>query len=105
MSKMYWITGILGLAFIVAPFVLGYSGNPIALWTSLVLGAAIAVVSGYQAFADKMGKWEYWAAGILGLLAVIAPFVLGFSALATALWTILVLGIVVAILAGYEVFF
>lgn len=102
---MYWITGILGLAFVIAPFVLGYSGDSSALWTTIVLGAAIVVVSGYKAFADKMGKWEYWAAGICGLLAVIAPFVLGFNAQTTALWATLALGVIVAVLSGYEVLF
>jgi len=101
---MYWTIGILGLALIVAPFVLGYSGDTNALWTSIILGAVVALVAGYKALTKDVAKWEDWVAGIAGLLAVIAPFVL-FSAQTTAVWTSVILGLVVAILAGYQVFF
>lgn len=99
---MYWITGILGLALIAAPYVLGYATNPTAVWTSLILGVAVVIVSAYKAFAHDMAKWEYWVAGLLGLAAIVLPFVLGFSTQASAM---LILGAAVAILAGYQVFF
>lgn len=102
---MYWITGILGLALGVAPFVLGYSDNSSATWASVVLGAVAFLVSAYRAIDDGEAGWEYWVAGIVGLLAVIAPFALGFSALDTALWTSIVIGVVMLILAAYEVFY
>lgn len=102
---MYWVISILGLALIAAPYVLGYSGSTNALWSSIIVGAVVAVVAGYKALAKDVSRWEDWVAGIAGLLAVIAPFVLGFSALTTAAWTSIVLGAVVAILAGYELFF
>ncbi|MCL5951750.1 MAG: SPW repeat protein [Chloroflexi bacterium] len=101
---MYWLTGILGLALILAPSILGYGANATANWTSIILGAVVVVVSVVKALAKDVGKWEYWVAGIAGVLTVIAPFVLGFSAHATALRTSIILGAVVAILAGYQVF-
>lgn len=102
---MYWITGILGLALIVAPFALGFSSNSIALWASVILGAAVVLVSGIKAVTHDTARWEYWVAGILGLAAIVAPFVLRFSAQATAMWTNIVLGALVAVLAGYQAFF
>lgn len=99
---MFWLTGILGLALIVAPYVLGYATNPTAVWTSLILGALVVIVSGYKGLTHDVANWEYWVAGTLGLAAVILPFVLGFSAQASAT---LVLGALVAILAAYQVFF
>jgi len=101
---MYWITGILGLALIVAPFVLGYSGDTTALWSSIILGVIVVVASGIQGLVHDVTKWEYWVAGIAGLLAVVAPFVLHFNTLTTALWASVILGAVMAILSGYEVF-
>lgn len=101
---MYWITGISGLALIVAPFVLGFSNNSSAMWSSIILGAAIAIVSFIKAGLHDTSDWEYWVAGILGLAAIVAPFVLGFSVLATALWSSIILGVIVAILSGYEVY-
>jgi hypothetical protein len=50
---MYWLTGLLGLALVVAPFALGYSGDPTALWSSIILGTVVALVAipaGYQCF-------------------------------------------------------
>lgn len=102
---MYWITAIGGLALIAAPYGLGYSNSPSALWASLVLGAIVVLASAYKIGDKGAGNWEYWVVGIAGLLAVIAPFVLGFSALAAATWTTVILGAVVAVLAGYEVLF
>ncbi len=102
---MYWITGLLGLALMASPFVFGYTGSPAALWTDLVLGGLVAIASLWKLIAQDNFTWEYWAAGILGILAIIAPFVFGFSTLVAALWATLVLGACVAVLAGYKVLF
>jgi len=102
---MYWLTGLLGIAMAIAPFVQGYSDNPTAMWTSIILGVVVLAASIFESMDVRHAKWEWWVAGIAGVLAVIAPFVFGFTALTMAMWTLLVLGIVVAILAGYEVFF
>jgi hypothetical protein len=104
-DQMYWLTGILGLLLIIAPFVMRFSDNSTALWTSIVLGAAVFVVSAIKAAVHDMANWEYWLAGIFGLAAIVAPFVLNFNSSSRALWSNIVLGVIVAILAGYEVFF
>jgi len=102
---MYGLTGLLGIAMAVAPFILGYRDNTIAMWTSIVLGVVVLGVSIIEGMDVDQAKWEWWVAGIAGVLAVVAPFVFGFTALTMALWTFIVLGAVVAIVAGYEVFF
>jgi len=103
---VYWITGLLGLAFGVAPWVFGYSNDTYAMWTSVILGAAIVLFSGYKALVqDREQKWEYWAVGLVGVLAVVAPFVFGFTALTAALWASIIIGGLVVLLSGYEVFF
>ena len=102
---MYWLTGLLGLALGIAPFVLGYSQNTPALWTSISLGALVLVVSAYKALAGDYGRWEYWVAGIAGFLAVIAPFTLGFSALSTAMYTTVILGAALLAVAAYQLYY
>jgi uncharacterized membrane protein len=102
---MYWITGILGLALVAAPYVLGYSDNTTAMWTSVILGLVVVLVSIIEGVVRDPSKWEYWVAGIAGLLALIAPFALGFSSLATAMWFTVVVGALLLILDGYEIFF
>jgi uncharacterized membrane protein HdeD (DUF308 family) len=102
---MYWLTGLLGLLLGIAPFVLGYRDHTYALWSSVILGAIVVLVSAYKAIDSRPANWEYWVAGLAGLLAVIAPFALGFSTLTSALWTTIVLGVILLILAAYEVFY
>lgn len=101
---MQWLISILGLALIGSPFAFGYSTNPTALWTSIILGAVVALVAGYKAITRDETQWEDWVDVVAGLLVLIAPFILGFSTLATALWVSIVLGALLVILAGYQLF-
>ena len=99
---MYWLTGILGILLMLAPFVLGYASNMLALWSSIVLGAIVLVVSLIKAVIHDAGQWEYWVAGIAGLLALVAPFVLGFRTQPRPLEASLILGLVMLVVAGYQ---
>ena len=101
---MYWLNMILGLALIVAPFALGYNTNVTAFWSSIILGAVIALASGYKAFAKDAAHWEDWVDVVAGVIAVLVPFVFGFSTLVTALWACVVLGVIVAALSGYRLY-
>lgn len=101
---MYWVNMVLGLALIAAPFALGYSDTSTALWSSIILGAIIALASGYKAIAKDKAHWEEWVDLVAGIVAVLIPFALGFSALTAALWASIILGIIVAALAGYQLY-
>ncbi len=101
---MYWITGILGLILASAPYIFGYSNDTAALWTSLIVGGATIVVSLLEATRADREQWEYWAAGILGIVAVISPFMFGFGGNTNAMWTSVVVGILIAIFAGSRLF-
>ncbi len=99
---MYWLTGLLGILLIIAPFALGYRGDMPALASTVILGLATLIVSAYKGVTHDKARWEYWAAAIFGVLAIIAPFVLGFSTISLALWSSLVLGVIVLVLSIYE---
>lgn len=101
---MYWITGILGLILALAPFLFGYSGDSAALWTSVLVGGATIIVSLIEGARADKEQWEYWAAGILGLIAIIAPFIFGFGTNTSAMWTSLVIGALIVIFAGSRLF-
>lgn len=103
-KKMYYLTGLLGLVAIAAPYFLNYSSNLTALWTSLIFGAVLVVVSVLEGLAQDKESWEYWVAGIAGMAAILAPFTLGFTALAEALWTLLVVGMITIIAAVARLF-
>ena len=71
----------------------------------MILGALIVIVSVVKALIHDVENWEYWIAGLAGLAAIAAPFLLGFNDITAALWTSLILGLLVAGLAAYQVFF
>ena len=97
---MYWITGILGLALGMAPFLFGYSNNQAALWTSLLIGGATLVVSWAEGIQHDRESWEYWTAITLGIVAIVAPFIFGFVQHATAMWTTIIVGALITLFAG-----
>lgn len=100
---MYWITGILGIAFLVSPFVFGYNTNPAALWTSLLVGATVLVMSVFERATEDKGNWEYWVAVFLGIGAILAPFMFGFATHIAATWTSVIVGLLIALVAGTKV--
>ncbi len=105
MNKMYWITGLLGLALGVAPWVFNYTNNDGALWASIIIGAVILVLSAWKVISqDEDQYWEYWLVGLAGLAAIAAPFIFGFTALTEALWMSIAVGVLVALASAYEVF-
>ena len=102
---MIWFTAFLGLLLILAPFVMNYADNPLALWTSIIVGVIVLGVSLYKGIRHDNARWEYMVIAIVGLLAVFAPFILGFDAINMAVWTLIILGGILAIIAGFEGFF
>ncbi|MCB0113222.1 MAG: SPW repeat protein [Caldilineaceae bacterium] len=101
---MYWFTGLLGILMAVAPYLFSFSDNTTALWASIGLGALLFLLSAVEAWQQGKAAWEYWTIGVVGLVAIAAPFVLGFNALNIAMWTFIVLGGLALLLAGYQVF-
>lgn len=90
---MFWLTGLLGLVLALAPFVFGFSTVSAALWTCLILGAIILVVSGIGAVSPQADtRWMHWVNGLAGLAALIAPFIFGYNSPGSAMWTGIVLG-------------
>lgn len=101
---MYWLTGFLGLMSLAAPFLLGFSGDSAALWTSLSVGIVLMGASGFEWAAKDRETWEYWVAGITGVTAVLAPFVFGFNAVTEAVWTLVTIGLVTVVASGIKLF-
>ena len=102
---MVWFTGIMGVALIVAPFLMGYTDNVLALWTSIITGLIVLAVAVFKGIKHDEARWEYMVAAVVGLLAVFAPFALGFSGVTMAVWSLVILGGILAFFDGFQGFF
>jgi hypothetical protein len=92
----------LGLALIlfISPWLFGFSAEPVAAWHAWISAVLIAAVAGFA--LSQLSPWEEWVNVIVGLWVAASPWLLGFAGVASAMWTHLVIGLVVALLAGYE---
>lgn len=98
---MSWTNGILGLLLLIAPFTFGYSGLRAAFWNSMVIGILIAAFSFWEAFnVESSGVSSILS--VLGIWTIFAPYLLGYAAIRSAFWINLIIGLIVAVLAGYQ---
>jgi SPW repeat len=88
-----------GLLF-VSPWLLGFAAHQTASWNAWISAVLIAIVAGVA--LAQLYHWEEWANVILGLWAAVSPWALGFAGETYALWTHVLIGLAVAVLAAYE---
>jgi hypothetical protein len=77
-GDMCWLTGIVGMAFVAAPFVLGYSGtDPVGSWCSILVGTAVVLISvKWGVSSDKVASG--CEALAVSWFSLISPLELGF---------------------------
>ena len=100
---LHGIAALVGLAFVAAPWLVGFAGVTFALWNAVLIGAVIAVLG----IAVMLRDIPYHGYGYLalGLWAMAAPWILGFGALTAALYAHLGAGFVTAILGALVLWF
>lgn len=94
---------VAGLGLLLSPWYLGFSSEVYAAWNAWIVGAAVAVIAAAALFAFH--EAEEWVNLVVGLWAVVAPWVLGFSAVTAAMWVHMIAGIVVAVVAAACIWF
>ncbi|RSC30036.1 hypothetical protein EGT36_27680 [Agrobacterium sp. FDAARGOS_525] len=94
---------VAGLGLLVSPWFLGFATETYAAWNAWIVGAAIAVIAAAALYAFY--EAEEWGNLALGIWTVVAPWVLGFSAVTTATGVHIVAGLVVAVLAAGNIWF
>jgi SPW repeat len=94
---------IAGLGLALSPWYLGYTAESHAAWNAWIVGAGVAVVGALAIFAFH--EAEEWVNLALGVWAVIAPWLLGFAALAAATTAHMIAGLIVAIMAACSLWF
>lgn len=107
-----WLAALVGLWVLASPFVpSGSVGSARALWSNVVAGVGILLLSAYGAYAirtaaerpaNSPAELGGWVAALAGLWVAASPFVLsGSVGSAPALWSNVVAGVVALVLAGY----
>lgn len=82
---------------------LGFAAESGAAWNAWIVGAAIALIAAAALYAFY--EVEEWVNLVLGVWAVVAPWVLGFAAVTAAMWVHLIVGVVVAVVAAGSIWF
>jgi len=94
------INALLAAFLFVSPWLVGFREVQAASWNAWICGLAIAVFA--LAALNELYEWEEWVNAALGVWAAVAPWVLGFASVVTAMWTHVGVGLAVAILAAVE---
>jgi hypothetical protein len=102
MKTEHWedvVNTCLGAVLFLMPWLFDF-GSTVAAWNAGFVGAVIFVLS--IAAIVRFAQWEEWINLVLGLWVVISPWVLGFAAMATAMWGHVVIGAAIVVLAALE---
>ena len=96
------ITFLLGVWLVIAPWVLGYSGQDNAVWNQVGVGAAIAIVALARVNAPDPWAPLSWVNVVLGGWLIVAPFVLEYNATSNTdpiYWNDIIVGAAILLLA------
>ncbi|MCL6632048.1 MAG: SPW repeat protein [Alicyclobacillus herbarius] len=97
---MKWRNGmsaLIGIWFIIAPWVLGFSSPTAAVWTSVVAGVIQLIASGWATYLkDSSGTkvWQTWVSLLMGIWFILQPFVLTLTTNVAETWSSVILGII-----------
>ncbi|SRR5579884_164300 len=96
------VNALVGIWFIIAPYVLGAAARPAVLWTSVAGGVLLLVLAGWAALSEEARReaWLRYATGLIGIWFIVAPFVLSLAA-RREIWTSILGGAIVLVLSGY----
>jgi hypothetical protein len=94
------INAVLAVFLFFSPRLVGFLDVQIASWNAGVCGLVIGLVAALA--ITRLQEWEEWSSALLGLWTAAAPWILGFASTITAMWTHLLVGLAVVVLAAVE---
>ncbi|MGB9592271.1 MAG: SPW repeat protein, partial [Candidatus Kryptoniota bacterium] len=70
-------------------------------WDAIIIGIAIVILAGWAALSSQINtaKTLSWINTVLGIWLIIAPFIIRYSNVGSALWNDIIVGIAVAVLS------
>ncbi len=96
-----WVDMVLGVWLAISPWVLGFTDNDAATRNALIVGVAVAVLSGSTFLVYNV--IEEYVDVVLGIWLIISPWVLSFSGTTDMVADFVIVGALVAGLSGYEI--
>jgi SPW repeat len=94
------INVVLAALLFISPWVLSYANQGLAAWNAWIGGIVVAILA--IAALVRFAEWEEWINAVLGVWLIVAPWALGFSAVAAATWSHVILGVAIAALAAWR---
>jgi hypothetical protein len=91
------VNAVLGAWLVLSPWILGFSGERMAMINAVIIGAALVAASLGAVFVPR--AWEEWVEGVLGLWMAASPWLLGYSKLQAATTSAFLTGLVILALA------
>lgn len=88
-----------GLWVFFSPWVFGYAVDSAAMWVSMVSGAIIVSIGLIRSLHPRTNPSWSWVSFIVGLWVVITPWVYGYTFNVPAVWSDVIVGLSVALLA------
>ncbi|MDR7517976.1 MAG: SPW repeat protein [Armatimonadota bacterium] len=107
--RMVWanvVNALVGVWFIIAPFVLNFQDVPNAMWTSIVGGLILLILAGWAVFSEpaRKQKWIQYVNGLVGIWFVLFPFIFTMSDRVGVLWTSIIGGLLALVLSAWMAF-
>ena len=94
------VNAIVGVCLVLAPWAFGFARDAGAAWNAWIVGAVVAIIA--IGALVSFNQWEEWLNLVLGIWAIVAPWVMGFSAITAATYAHVIAGMIVAVLAAAE---
>lgn len=94
-----WMNLILAVALFLSPWVMGFAGEFMPAWNAWIVGVVIGALA--LATLTVFSEWEEWVNMVLGIWLVVAPWLLDFATNANAMWTHVVVGLLVAAISAW----
>ena len=94
-----WATMVLGVMLIVSPFVSRETSSKGAVWSAVIIGAALLVLGAIAAYQRDVQAIEYLPA-VTGIVAIVAPWLFSYTGSSGTAWTSWIVGVLAMLTAG-----
>lgn len=89
---------VMAVLLFISPFVFSYATSTATSFDDYIVGIVVFVLAAIRQYLTSKNVGLSWINAVLGLWLIISPFVLAFTSL-YAIWTNLILGLIIGILS------